>query len=337
MPPRLFITPGEPAGIGPDILIHLAQQPWEAELIAVADPDLLQERAQQLALPLHLSSIDLAKPALTHQPSFLKIQPISLQVPVKPGHLEVKNAEYVMQTLKWAAQQCLDDPSQRLLTGPVQKSLLNEAGIAFSGHTEFFAEYTGVRQTVMLFVVNSQLKVALATTHLALADVPAAITSQKLHHTLEVLIEGLKQHFHLAKPRLLVCGLNPHAGEQGYLGREEIEIISPLLDQWRERGYAIRGPLPADTLFTPSYLEKADVVLAMYHDQALPVVKALGFGQAVNLTLGLPFMRVSVDHGTALDLAGTGKADPSSMLAAAKIALQLHHPTKRNSPNNAHL
>lgn len=325
MRPRLLITPGEPAGIGPDILIQIAQQDWTAELVAIADPTVLLERAHKLGLPLTLSPVDFQKPASLHQPGSLKIQPVSVKTAVKMGCLDVNNAGYVIQTLKLAADLCLADTNNILLTGPVQKSILNDAGMAFTGHTEFFADYCCIPHTVMLFV-TPQLKVALATTHLALADVPSAITPRGLNQTIEVLIQGLHQHFHLPTPRILVCGLNPHAGENGHLGREEIEVISPVLNQWRERGYAIQGPLAADTLFTPRFLEQADVVLAMYHDQALPVVKYLGFGQAVNVTLGLPFVRVSVDHGTALDLAGSGKADAGSMMAAAALALRLLSP-----------
>lgn len=315
--PRILITPGEPAGIGPDITVQIAQNTWPAELVAIADPQLLADRAKQLHLPLRLIECEAdkigAQGITPHEPGTLKILPIR-------NTSNTNNANYVIRTLELAASLCLKKNAHALVTGPVNKSLLNQAGIHFTGHTDFFAHYCHVAQTVMLFVVDD-LKVALATTHLPLAKVPQAITAERLKLTITILREELKQYFHLPEPRILICGLNPHAGEGGYLGREEIDTITPVITDLNKLGYHLTGPLPADTIFTPEHLKKADAILAMYHDQALPVVKYLGFGHAVNMTLGLPFIRTSVDHGTAIDLAGTGKANAGSMQAAIKLAI----------------
>lgn len=319
---RILITPGEPAGIGPDITVQIAQQTWPTELIVIADPNLLKKRAQDLGLPLKLVECNLSKPAAPHQPGTLKIIPIALNAEAQAGHLNVANASYVLRTLEEAATLCQQKTDCAIVTGPVHKEIINQAGIEFSGHTEFFAKFCHVPHTVMLFVVND-LKVALATTHLPLAKVSAAITKERLRLVLSILNNELKNKFQIASPRILVCGLNPHAGEGGYLGREEIETITPLLNELRKEGFTLQGPLPADTLFTPKYLQQADAVLAMYHDQALPLVKYIGFGNAVNVTLGLPFVRTSVDHGTAIDIAGTGKADAGSMRAAINLAIKL--------------
>lgn len=319
---RIVITPGEPAGIGPDITLQIAQQGFPVELIAIADPELLQERANLLGLPINLIECDLNDLPTPHQPGQLKVLPISMETVCAPGKLNPTNAHYVIHTLETAAALCLKQTAQAVVTGPVHKGIINQAGIAFTGHTEFFAHYCDVPQTVMLFVVD-KLRVALATTHLPLAEVANAITRERLHNTLDILNRELMQRFHLNDPRILVCGLNPHAGESGYLGREEINIITPLLNSLREEGMNVVGPLPADTLFTPHHLQHADAVLAMFHDQALPIVKYLGFGNAVNVTLGLPFLRTSVDHGTAIDIAGTKRADAGSMLAALKLAIEL--------------
>lgn len=319
---RILITPGEPAGIGPDIAIQIAQLSWAAELVVIADPDLLEQRAALLDLPLKLQVCDLDQPAKKQVAETLNVLPVKLNNAVEPGKLNPANADYVLRTLQLASQYCLDKQASAIVTGPVHKSIINEAGIEFSGHTEFFAKMCGVPHTVMLFVVD-QLQVALATTHLPLAKVPKAITKERLRLTLSILQAELKRQFHIAAPRILVCGLNPHAGEGGYLGREEIEVITPLLNELREENYIISGPLPADTIFTPKNLQQADVVLAMYHDQALPLVKYLGFGHAVNVTLGLPFVRTSVDHGTAIDMAGTKAADPGSLAAALNLAIKM--------------
>jgi 4-hydroxythreonine-4-phosphate dehydrogenase len=318
---RLVLTPGEPAGIGPDITIMMAQQDWPAEIIVIADPVLLQERATQLSLPLKIEQADLDLPVQASKAQTLKVLPIQAGS-VTPGQLSIKNAAYVLETLALATKLCLEKKADAIVTGPVQKEIINQAGIAFSGHTEFFAEVSSVAQTIMLFVVN-ELKVALLTTHLPLANVPNAITSDKLKRTCLLLNNELKKWFGLNNPRIAICGLNPHAGEGGYLGREEIDTIIPAMQQLSAEGLCVIGPFPADTIFTPSQLIKADVVLAMYHDQALPVVKYAGFGNAVNVTLGLPFIRTSVDHGTALDKAGSGLADASSLIAAMQLALKL--------------
>lgn len=320
--PRIFITPGEPAGIGPDILIQLAQQPSTAELITVSSPDLLLSRAQLLQLPLTLQEFNPDAPPQKHVPNTLRIVPVPLPEKCIPGQLNPANAAHVLQTLQIAADACLHHTANALVTGPVNKAVMNDAGITFSGHTEYFAEHCGRNDVIMLFVAG-KLKVALATTHLPLSQVPQAIKTDKLTRLLLLLNSEIKKTFGLREPKIFVCGLNPHAGENGHLGREEIDIIEPAIRCAQKEGLHITGPLPADTIFTEKYLASADVVLAMYHDQALPVVKSLSFGHAVNVTLGLPFLRTSVDHGTALDIAGTGKADEGSLRAAVELALRL--------------
>lgn len=320
--PRIIITPGEPAGIGPDITIQLAQKAWPAELVVIADPDMLLARAKQLKLPLTLLNCDLHAAPQAQAAGTLSILPIVCSTTVIPGLLNPDNSPYVIQTLKTATTICLQKQAAAVVTGPVHKGVINQAGIPFSGHTEFFAEQAGVKQTVMLFVVN-EMKVALATTHLPLAEVPRAITKEKLKSILRILHQALKEPFQISSPHIGICGLNPHAGENGYLGREEIDVITPVINELIQEGYHLTGPLSADTIFTPKQLNQVDAVLAMYHDQALPIVKYLGFGQAVNMTLGLPFIRTSVDHGTALDLAGTGQAKAESLLAAIKLTLDL--------------
>lgn len=319
---RIVITPGEPAGIGPDIVIQLAQQAHAAELIVIADSDLLTTRAKRLQLPLALEPFDPAKPAAPHRPGTLKIIPISLATACLPGKLDTQNAAYVIRSLELATDLCLRQEADALVTGPVQKSIINEAGIPFTGHTEFLAQRCGVKEVIMLFVTE-QIKVALVTTHLPLSAVPSAITTEKVVAIGRLLQRELQQRFSLAAPKILICGLNPHAGENGLLGREEIDVIEPAVHQLQAEQINVLGPLPADTIFTEKYLQTADVILAMYHDQALPVVKYLGFGHAVNVTLGLPIIRTSVDHGTALDAAGTLNADPGSLAAALQQAVLL--------------
>ncbi len=315
-------TPGEPAGIGPDLIIQLAQQTLPHEIVVVADPQLLQARAQQLQLPLQINLFDPTHKQRVAQAGQLTVLPVRLTQAVQSGQLNVANAAYVIETLTLAAKACLQGQFAAVVTGPVHKGILNDAGIQFSGHTEFFAELAAVDHVVMLFVAK-QLRMALATTHLPLHAVAAAITSASLTKTLEVLQRGLQQYFALPQPRILVAGLNPHAGEGGHLGTEEIEVIIPVLDKLRAVGMQLLGPLPADTLFTPKYLAQADVILAMYHDQGLPVLKHIGFEHAVNVTLGLSFIRTSVDHGTALELASSGKADVRSLQAAIQLAAQM--------------
>ncbi|HET7796844.1 MAG TPA: 4-hydroxythreonine-4-phosphate dehydrogenase PdxA [Nevskia sp.] len=316
--PRLLLTPGEPAGIGPDLAIRIAQQPIAAQLAVIADPDLLRARAERLGLPLQLIP---ASPA-AHRVGTLQIHPVELAAPVNPGFLDPANAGYVLHTLRVAARACLAGEADAMVTAPVHKGVINDAGVPFSGHTEFLAELCGTPLPVML-LATEHLRVALATTHLPLRAVPDAITRAGLTAVLRVLHADLVAKFGIARPRILVCGLNPHAGEGGHLGREEIDTIIPTLDVLRAEGLDLVGPLPADTLFTPRQLAGADAVLAMYHDQGLPVLKHAGFGEAVNITLGLPIIRTSVDHGTALDLAGTGRADAGSLSAAIGAALQL--------------
>lgn len=319
--PRLLLTPGEPAGIGPDLTVQLAQRAHAAELVAVADPSLLAARAKQLRLPLQIDESTPEAPPRRHRRGRLTVWPQALAAAVKPGRLDARNAGYVLETLRRATTACLRGQAQALVTGPVQKSIIAAAGHRFSGHTEFLAELAGTPTPVMMLAIPG-LRVALATTHLGLKDVAGAITQVSLAQVLEVLHHDLRSKFGIRRPRILVSGLNPHAGENGHLGREEIEIIAPVLQRLRRRMH-LTGPLPADTLFTPKYLDQADAVLAMYHDQGLPVLKYAGFGAAVNITLGLPFVRTSVDHGTALDLAGSGKADEGSLRAAIRLALQL--------------
>jgi len=320
--PRIAITPGEPAGIGPDILLAVAQREWQAELVAVADPDLLQARAALLGLPLDLLPLDTAAAAQTHRPGTLKILPVALGAGCRPGQLDPANAPYVVQTLQQAVDGCLRRDFSALVTAPVQKSVINDAGIPFTGHTEFLARATGTRRVVMMLATPG-LRVALATTHLPLAAVPAAITRELLLETLEILVRDLADKFGLAQPRVAVLGLNPHAGEGGHMGREEIDTIIPALEELRARGMHLLGPLPADTAFNPKVLEQCDAVFAMYHDQGLPVLKYAGFGNAVNITLGLPIVRTSVDHGTALDLAGSGNADAGSLEQALAHAISM--------------
>ncbi len=319
---RIALTPGEPAGIGPDLVVSLAQQPQAHEIVAIADPHLLRARAVQLGLPLQLREINLHDAPRPSVAGELAVLPVALADAAEPGKLNVHNASYILQTLDAAISGCMAGDFAALVTGPVQKSVINEAGIPFSGHTEYLADKTRTAKVVMMLATEG-LRVALATTHLPLKDVAAAITRDELLQVIEILQRDLQMQFGIAQPRILVCGLNPHAGEGGHLGREEIEVIEPVLAQLRMRGINLVGPLPADTLFTPKYLDNADAVLAMYHDQGLPVLKYKGFGQAVNVTLGLPIIRTSVDHGTALDLAGTGKADLGSLRTALTYALSM--------------
>lgn len=317
---RIALTPGEPAGIGPDLIIQLAQSELPAELVVLADPQLLKERAQVLGLPLTVIAYDPNHiQAKKHQ---LTVLPISLAKLTQCGVLATENASYVISTLQRATQGCLAGEFGALVTGPVHKGVINQAGISFTGHTEFLASLTHTDQVVML-LQTEKMRVALMTTHLPLRAVPDAITTDLITNTLQILQADLQRRFKIAAPRILVCGLNPHAGENGYLGREEIEVIIPALEKLRASGVDLIGPVPADTAFIPQNLARADAVVAMYHDQGLAVLKYSGFDSGVNITLGLPFIRTSVDHGTALELAGTGKANPASLLAAIKTAMEL--------------
>ncbi len=301
MLPNIAITPGEPAGIGPDITLKLLQQQnIAANFIVFADPDLLQQRAEQLGLSIKLDNV----------------VPIPLSQAVTPGKLNAANSNYVIETLTQATKACLNKQCDALVTGPVHKEIINEAGINFTGHTEFLADLSNVKQVVMM-LATPKLRVALVTTHLPLSQVSSAITATRLENVIRILNNDLKN------PHILVCGLNPHAGEGGYLGNEEIITIIPVLDKLRAEGIHLTGPVSADTAFTAKSLSGIDVVLTMYHDQGLPVLKSQSFGEAVNVTLGLPIIRTSVDHGTALNLAATGKASNNSLRYAVDIAMKL--------------
>ncbi|MFJ4390566.1 4-hydroxythreonine-4-phosphate dehydrogenase PdxA [Pseudomonas soli] len=322
-PLRFAVTPGEPAGIGPDLCLLLAAEVQPHPLIAITSRDLLAERATQLGLDVKL--ITVVPTAWPEQPAAagsLYVWDTPLARPATAGQLDKANAAFVLETLTRAGQGCLDGHFAGMITAPVHKGVINESGIAFSGHTEFLADLTHTTQVVMMLATHG-LRVALVTTHLPLRDIAEAITGDRLERVTRILHADMRDKFGIANPRILVCGLNPHAGEGGHLGREEIDIIEPALQRLRAEGMDLRGPLPADTLFTPKYLEHCDAVLAMYHDQGLPVLKYKGFGAAVNVTLGLPIIRTSVDHGTALDLAGTGRIDTGSLRVALQTAYQM--------------
>ncbi len=314
----LALTPGEPAGIGPDLVIQLAQRSRTRPLVAVADPDMLMQRADILKLDLEI--VD-PRDWRANEAGYLAVEPVKLASPVQPGHPDSDNSHYVLDTLHVATRGCLDGRYAGLVTGPVHKGIINEAGIPFTGHTEFLAGLAGGAPVMMLACPG--LRVALATTHLPLREVADQITAESLETTIRIVHASLVQQFKIPEPKILVCGLNPHAGEDGHLGTEEQQIISPLLQRLRLEGMDLVGPLPADTLFTPPKLATADAVLAMYHDQGLPVLKHKGFGEAVNITLGLPIIRTSVDHGTAFDLVGTGKANIGSLEMAIAQAAEL--------------
>ncbi len=320
--PRIVLTAGEPSGIGPDLCVTIAQRDWPCALVVAGDPALLKTRRDQLGLNVEIRVVgndDAPKP---HRANTLLCSPIPLTAPAVCGQLNPDNSAAVLATLEYAAKACVGGRYEAMVTAPIHKGVMNDAGIAFTGHTEYLAERTGTVTPVMLLVAG-ELRVALATTHLPLASVSAALTRETIETRLRVLNEGLAQQFGIKTPRILVCGLNPHAGEQGHIGSEEIEVIAPAVEAMRSAGLRLAGPLPADTAFTPAMLANCDAVLAMYHDQGLPVVKHAGFGKAVNVTLGLPIVRTSVDHGTALTLAGTGKADAGSLETAMSLALDL--------------
>ncbi|MFT4928278.1 MAG: 4-hydroxythreonine-4-phosphate dehydrogenase [Phenylobacterium sp.] len=319
---RIAITPGEPAGIGPDITIELAQQDWPVELVVCADPELLLQRAKMLGLPLQLQTYTPDAPPQPQKKGTLTIAPFALKQPVVIGELNAENGHYVVDTLSYACAKNIEGEFSAVVTGPVHKEIINTAGIAFSGHTEFFACHANTPDVVMMLATPG-LRVALVTTHLPLAYVAKAITFERITKVIKVIHSDFQLKFGIKKPRIYVCGLNPHAGEGGTLGKEEIEIIIPALEALRATGYDLVGPLPADTLFQDKYLDDADVVLSMYHDQGLPVLKYKGFGHSLNITLGLPFIRTSVDHGTAIDLAGSGKADSGSFIYALQQAIDI--------------
>ncbi len=330
--PSIAITAGEPAGIGPDLCVMLAYKPLNAKVVVIADADMLKARAAQLKLPLKINPYVEGVIAQHLGDGELTVMHQALNEPVVAGKLSALNSQYVLDTLTTAGLGCLSNQFDAMVTAPVHKGIINDAGIAFSGHTEFLAELTNTEQVVMM-LVGGGMRVALATTHLALKDVPAAITKNSLTTTIRILHHDLVHKFGITHPRILVAGLNPHAGEDGYLGREEIDIINPVLEKLRAEGMNLVGALPADTLFAKHHLAKADAVLAMYHDQGLPVLKHASFGEGVNVTLGLPVIRTSVDHGTALDLTGTGNIEIGSMLAAIELAVTLADNKLKNINN----
>lgn len=334
--PRLAITTGEPAGIGPDLVLELASKTQsyqnDAQLVVIANKKMMQQRATQLSIEIDFIDFVESSTSTANKIGEITILDTPCSDPVEAGQLNAKNSNYVIETLKLAALECKDKNNHKLfdamVTAPLHKGIINDAGIEFTGHTEFLAELTNAELPVMMLAAGS-LRVALATTHLPLKDVSSAITKHSLRQVIEILNHDLIHKFGIKAPRILICGLNPHAGEGGHLGMEEIDTIQPVINSLKNDGLNLTGPLPADTLFTPKYLEQADAVLAMFHDQGLPVLKNVGFGKAVNITLGLPIIRTSVDHGTALDLAGTGKASSTSMVAAINTAIEMAN--KRNN------
>jgi 4-hydroxythreonine-4-phosphate dehydrogenase len=322
--PLIAVTSGEPAGIGPDICLALAAQRFEAQVVVLGDRGLLRERAARLGLPVRLRDWPPGPDASNSvlDPGTLQVLHVPLAAPSVAGKLDPANSPYVLALIETAVRACLDGRMDAIATAPVHKGVINDAGIPFMGHTEFLAEKTGTPQVVMM-LAGAGLRVALASTHLALKEVPAFLSQEGLERTIRILCSDLESHFGIAAPRILVAGLNPHSGEGGHFGREEIEVIEPVLRKLQAEGFRLKGPLPADTLFTPQHLSQADAVLAMYHDQGLPVLKFASFGQGINITLGLPLIRTSVDHGTALDLAGSGKAEAGSLIEAVQAAIAM--------------
>ncbi|MGO2236479.1 4-hydroxythreonine-4-phosphate dehydrogenase PdxA [Marinomonas sp. UCMA 3892] len=329
--PIIAITSGEPAGIGPDIILSaLSEQTFPARLIILADPALLQDRALTLGLAVNIQTLNSAQDVTAHQQGSISVLPVQLTKKATAGILDIANSPYVLETLKQAGEGCIQKEFDAIVTPPVHKGILCETGVHFSGHTEFFQAQCQSPHVVMMLATEA-MKVALVTTHLPLKDVSAAITEKSISLVTKALNKDLQEKFGIAQPKILVCGLNPHAGEDGHLGREEIDVIIPTLNKLRKEGLNLIGPLPADTLFTPKYLNDADCALAMYHDQGLPVLKYSGFGNAVNITLGLPIIRTSVDHGTAIDLAGTGKANNGSLKVAIQHAINMANNAKKFS------
>ncbi len=320
--PLVVVSSGEPAGIGPDISLALATRAFPARLAVLGDPELLAARARGLGSEVRVVSRLEASEVAPHETGVLQVLPMRLRTPVTAGHLDTRNAAYVLELLRTGAKLCSTGVAHAIVTAPVQKSVISKSGVPFSGHTEFLAELTGAAQPVMLLAGKS-LRVALATTHLPLRDVADTLDAAKLESLIRITHTDLMRRFGIARPRILVLGLNPHAGESGTLGTEEQTIIEPVVVKLAAQGLDVAGPVSADTAFTPESLARCDVVVAMYHDQGLPVLKALSFGEIVNVTLGLPIVRTSVDHGTALALAGTGRARPDSLFAAVDLALEL--------------
>ena len=329
--PRLALTPGEPAGIGPDIVLGSARHEAGAQIVVIGDPDMLEQRARRIGAPVELTEFDPDAPVTPHIPGQLCFLPQPLAMPVEPGNPAPDNANCVLSAIERAVEGCLNGRFDAMVTGPVSKSVIAGAGHAFSGHTEYIARLCGDHVPVMM-LANDFARVALVTTHLPLSQVSGRITRRRLRDVIRVVAADLQAKFNIVNPRLLVCGINPHAGEQDHLGNEEIEIVNPVIDELRGAGLNLAGPVPADTAFTAASLENTDAVVAMYHDQGLPVLKSHGFGKTVNITLGLPIIRTSVDHGTAFDLAGTGLAEATSLVAAIDCAADLvrRRPAKGN-------
>ena len=318
--PRILLTAGEPAGVGPDLIIKLSQVKHNYDITIIGDPDLLKQRAKLLSVPLNMKIIsDCDISNNLPEKNSLRLLPIKLKVRSTPSQLDVKNSAYVIEMLDIACKYCLEKKFDALVTTPIQKSIINDFGIKFIGHTEYLAKICNVDLPVML-LVSRDFRIALVTTHLPLSDVNKKISSQRIKRTIEIVINAMSEKFGIANPRITICGLNPHAGENGYLGKEEETIIEPVINNFIEDGHNVMGPVPADTAFIGEKRRETDVYVCMYHDQGLPVLKTLGFGEIVNITLGLPIIRTSVDHGTALKIAGTGKADCNSLLVAIETA-----------------
>lgn len=325
--PRIIITSGEPAGIGPDLCIQLSAIDIPAQLLVLGNKDLLAERARALNIDVDIETVDSLESTLNnHSAGKLQVYSIPMATQVTPGKLLKQNAAYVIRQLDLAIEACVSKKFSAMVTGPVHKGILNDAGVVFTGHTEYLAEKTDTALPVMLLQTEG-LRVALATTHLPLREVPDRLSTDLLVNIINIIHHDLVNRYGITKPSIIVCGLNPHAGEGGYLGDEEIRIIEPAINQCQKKGIQVTGPLSADTIFSQDNLRHADVFLAMYHDQGLPVIKYRGFGKTVNVTLGLPVIRTSVDHGTALSLAATGKADAGSFIEALKAAIELSKPT----------
>lgn len=328
--PRIILTTGEPAGIGPDLIVDISRKSFEAQLTFLADPELLIQRAALLSQSLEMVEYDAKHPLVQHQSGEIIFQPVKTATQVIPGLLDVNNVDYVLNSITSATLACLRGDFDALITLPVNKAIINDSGHSFSGHTEFIGDLCGIDLPVMM-LMNETLRVALVTTHLPLSLVSKTITQNRIKNTLQIINADLQTKLGLTKPRMLICGLNPHAGEAGHLGTEETDIIIPVLDKLKSDGLDLTGPVPADTAFTPGSLDGIDIVVAMYHDQGLPILKSQGFGNTVNVTLGLPIIRTSVDHGTALELAGTGKASSSSLQAAIETAINMVRQTSLSS------
>ena len=320
--PRIALTPGEPSGIGPDLYLQLSQQAQPLEIVAICDPALLQQRAQTLGLSITVRLFDPETTPAATPAGECCVLPVKLHADVQCGVPDSRNSRYVLETLDPAIQGCLNNTFDAMVTGPVHKAIINEAGISFTGHTEYIAAATKTEHVVMM-LASDTLRVALVTTHIPLSQVSGMITAERLQRVIRILHADLVRRFGISQPHIKVCGLNPHAGEAGHLGREELDVMQPALQQLRDEGMHVDGPVPADTVFTTDNIADCDAILAMYHDQGLPVLKHSSFGSAINVTLGLPIIRTSVDHGTALDLAGSGRADIGSLNAAITAAVKM--------------